>query len=108
MNYESIENVIINFSDQLQSDRRIQLILTGTESGGGLVGSVAAVIHAVAEQIRLDAEFVLSAPEVLAGVLCEITESSFLITLACCHARIAINNGTVLGTISENSISSCT
>lgn len=58
----------------------IELALTGTEGGGGLVGSVAAMIHAVAEEIRLDAEFILSAPEVLAGVLCETTREFSFVT----------------------------
>jgi hypothetical protein len=61
------------------------------------------VIHAIAKQVRLDAEFVLSAPEVLAGVLCEVTESSsYLLAIA----RIAID--ILLQIISKNSISSCT
>lgn len=48
-----------------QNRRRLGV---GTD-GGGLIGTIAAVIHTVTKEVRLDAKFVLSALEVLAVVL---------------------------------------
>ncbi|KZC04271.1 hypothetical protein WN55_02160, partial [Dufourea novaeangliae] len=60
--------------------------LTGTEGGDSLVRTIAAVIHTVTKEVRLDAELLLGAPEVLAGVLWKRKRKKF-------HVKLSSNRG---------------